>query len=255
VRDALLNSKYLVVVDHLVRPSQALAASIRELMPNCSIPVVAVSRSAHMEDVGFALPLFPERTERVALRNFDPEVAILFAAEYAERESLTAVNLDQFLNRIVEYSGGNPGAMLQMIRMATSGFGVMGWVAALDYSQAQSDPLVEHKSDIMQHMNADHRDALILLAWVRSILEVEDRIPDWLVEILNTRVPGFIETESALSPKAIKRAPDEQSTGARVKHGNVDTDPFVAARAHNIGLLAEITGAQRYQGSLQTDSK
>src|ERR1035438_3145485 len=44
------------------------------------------------------------------------------------------------------------------------GFGVMGWVAALDYSQAQPDPLVEQKNDIMQHMNADHKDALILLA-------------------------------------------------------------------------------------------
>jgi putative heme iron utilization protein len=44
------------------------------------------------------------------------------------------------------------------------GFGVMGWVAASEYSQAQSDPLVEHKGDIMQHMNADHKDALILLA-------------------------------------------------------------------------------------------
>jgi len=44
------------------------------------------------------------------------------------------------------------------------GFGVMGWVAASDYSQAQSDPLVEHKSDIMQHMSADHTDVLILLA-------------------------------------------------------------------------------------------
>ena len=44
------------------------------------------------------------------------------------------------------------------------GFGVMGWVAASDYSEAQSDPLAEHKSDIMQHMNADHKDALILLA-------------------------------------------------------------------------------------------
>ncbi|HZL65834.1 MAG TPA: DUF2470 domain-containing protein, partial [Candidatus Limnocylindrales bacterium] len=31
-------------------------------------------------------------------------------------------------------------------------------------SQAQSDPLAEHKRDIMQHMNADHKDALILLA-------------------------------------------------------------------------------------------
>jgi putative heme iron utilization protein len=44
------------------------------------------------------------------------------------------------------------------------GFGVMGWVAASDYSAAQPDPLAEHKSDIMQHMNADHKDALILLA-------------------------------------------------------------------------------------------
>ena len=44
------------------------------------------------------------------------------------------------------------------------GFGVMGWVAASDYSVAQSDPLAEHKSDIMQHMNVDHKDALILLA-------------------------------------------------------------------------------------------
>jgi heme oxygenase (biliverdin-IX-beta and delta-forming) len=40
----------------------------------------------------------------------------------------------------------------------------MGWVAASEYAQAQSDPLVEHKSDIMQHMNADHKAALILLA-------------------------------------------------------------------------------------------
>jgi heme iron utilization protein len=44
------------------------------------------------------------------------------------------------------------------------GFGVMGWVVASDYSQALPDPLANHKSDIMQHMNADHKDALILLA-------------------------------------------------------------------------------------------
>jgi hypothetical protein len=43
--------------------------------------------------------------------------------------------------------------------------------------------------------------------WVRSVLEVEDRIPDWLLEILNARVPGFIETERALTPKAAKARP------------------------------------------------
>jgi len=44
------------------------------------------------------------------------------------------------------------------------GFGVMGWVAASEYSQARQDPLIEHKIDIMHHMNTDHKDALILLA-------------------------------------------------------------------------------------------
>ena len=50
----------------------------------------------------------------------------------------------------------------------------MGWVAASDYSQAQADPLVEHKCDIMQHMNADHKDALILLAKQYAGIEAQD---------------------------------------------------------------------------------
>ena len=44
------------------------------------------------------------------------------------------------------------------------GFGVMGWVAAPEYSDAQPDPLFESRSEIIRHMNSDHRDALILLA-------------------------------------------------------------------------------------------
>ncbi len=118
VRQALLNSKYLVILDHLVRPSQALAASVRELMLNWSVPVVAVARSAHMEDVGFALPLFPDRGDKLALRNFDPGVATEFAATSARQEGLHAENLTQFLERVVEFSAGNPGAMLKMIRLA-----------------------------------------------------------------------------------------------------------------------------------------
>ena len=43
--------------------------------------------------------------------------------------------------------------------------------------------------------------------WVRSILEVENRIPDWLVEILNSRCPGFLENEKRLTPKAAKNRP------------------------------------------------
>jgi heme iron utilization protein len=44
------------------------------------------------------------------------------------------------------------------------GFGVMGWVQAPDYDKAQPDPLADVAAGIMEHMNADHKDALVLLA-------------------------------------------------------------------------------------------
>ena len=44
------------------------------------------------------------------------------------------------------------------------GFGVMGWVSASDYERNQPDPLANSMAEIIQHMNADHRDALVLLA-------------------------------------------------------------------------------------------
>ncbi len=43
------------------------------------------------------------------------------------------------------------------------GFGVMGWVQASDYGQAQPDPLADSAVGIIEHMNTDHKDALILL--------------------------------------------------------------------------------------------
>jgi len=44
------------------------------------------------------------------------------------------------------------------------GFGVMGWVAAEDYAGARPDPLAETAQEIIGHMNADHADALLLIA-------------------------------------------------------------------------------------------
>jgi hypothetical protein len=43
--------------------------------------------------------------------------------------------------------------------------------------------------------------------WVRSILEVEERIPDWLGGILDERCPGFLEREKALTPTSAKEKP------------------------------------------------
>ena len=51
-------------------------------------------------------------------------------------------------------------------------FGVMGWLA--EYFQAQPDPLIDNSSDIIQHMNHDHKDALILLAKHFANVEAQD---------------------------------------------------------------------------------
>ena len=44
------------------------------------------------------------------------------------------------------------------------GFGVMGWVSASEYERARPDPLADSMTEIIAHMNADHKDALVLLA-------------------------------------------------------------------------------------------
>ena len=53
------------------------------------------------------------------------------------------------------------------------GFGVMGWVSASDYDRSQPDPLADSMAEIIQHMNADHKDALVLLA--RKFARIESQ--------------------------------------------------------------------------------
>ncbi len=54
------------------------------------------------------------------------------------------------------------------------GFGVMGWVQASDYDRSQPDPLADVASEIIQHMNADHKDALVLLTRTSAGVESQE---------------------------------------------------------------------------------
>jgi heme iron utilization protein len=54
------------------------------------------------------------------------------------------------------------------------GFGVMGWVSASEYVGSQPDPLADSMAEIIQHMNADHKDALVLLARVFARIEAQE---------------------------------------------------------------------------------
>jgi heme iron utilization protein len=54
------------------------------------------------------------------------------------------------------------------------GFGVMGWVEAQDYEHAAPDPLAGSAPGILAHMNADHVDAMILLAGLHAGIEATE---------------------------------------------------------------------------------
>jgi len=53
------------------------------------------------------------------------------------------------------------------------GFGVMGWVPASEYYCSHPDPLADSMAEIIQHMNTDHKDALVLLA--RDFARIESQ--------------------------------------------------------------------------------
>jgi putative heme iron utilization protein len=54
------------------------------------------------------------------------------------------------------------------------GFGVMGWVDAEEYATALADPLAEAAPAIIAHMNADHVDAMLLLARVHAGIQATE---------------------------------------------------------------------------------
>ncbi len=118
VMNAMRAKPYLIALDHLKRPSQAFAAAVREILGWGNTPVVAVAHSAHMEDAGFLLPFFPDRKDKFELRNFEPSLAEKFLRVVIGEAGLRAENLSEFLERVLEVSRGNPGAIVSLIEMA-----------------------------------------------------------------------------------------------------------------------------------------
>jgi hypothetical protein len=62
--------------------------------------------------------LCANKSERLELKNLPPQIALEFAKREAERSQLWASNLETILSSLVEWSEGNPGAILRMLKMA-----------------------------------------------------------------------------------------------------------------------------------------
>jgi AAA+ ATPase superfamily predicted ATPase len=118
VMEALLEGEYSIILDHLKRPSYAFASVVREIIGWGLTPVSAVARSAHMEDTGFLQPLYGDRSQKCEIDNFDQATAQRFAREMIQRRGLSGANVGEFLEKILEFSAGNPGVIIALIDMA-----------------------------------------------------------------------------------------------------------------------------------------
>lgn len=118
VHRALDTRSFLMVLDHLDGPSRVVTGIIKDLHYFGRTPVIFASRSPHMEDIGALQPLCALKSERVEMKNWPQHIALEFAQREAERTKLWASNLGSVLPSLVEWSEGNPGAILQMIKMA-----------------------------------------------------------------------------------------------------------------------------------------
>jgi len=118
VHRALDTHPFLMILDHLDAPSRVATGMIKDLNYYGRTPVIFASRSPHMEDIGALRPLCANKSERLELKNLPPQIALEFAQREAEKIDLWASNLEAILPALVEWSDGNPGAILHMLKMA-----------------------------------------------------------------------------------------------------------------------------------------
>jgi len=118
IHRAFDTNPFLMVLDHIDAPSRVVTGMIKDLYYYGRTPVIFASRSPHMEDIGALRPLCANKSERLELKNLPSQIALEFALREAEKIELWASNLEAILPSLVEWSDGNPGAILNMLNMA-----------------------------------------------------------------------------------------------------------------------------------------
>jgi DNA polymerase III delta prime subunit len=117
---ALQHGAATLVLEHTGFTSQQFSSAVKQFVAEARLSLVFVARSNHMEDAGYLVRHFPDRSQRLELSNFDLRKAREFAALVADELELEAENRADFLLRVLEVSEGNPGAVLSMVHMACS---------------------------------------------------------------------------------------------------------------------------------------
>jgi hypothetical protein len=144
VQRALEQYPFLLAFDHLAGPSRVVTGLIKDLNYFDRTPVIFVARTPHMEDIGTLQPMCAGKSERLELKELPPPIALEFARREAARTGLNASNLDHVLHQLVEWSAGNPGSIVHMLKMAhfpryCAGDQIKVHILYLDYLMGRRD--------------------------------------------------------------------------------------------------------------------
>ena len=144
VQRALDVYPFSLAIDHVSNPSRVVTGLIKDLNYFDRTPVIFVARTPHMEDIGTLRPMCARGSERLELKEFPPPIALEFARWEAQKSDLYAANLDEILRTFAESSKGNPGAIVQMVKMAHSaryrlGDQIKSHVLYLDYRMGRRE--------------------------------------------------------------------------------------------------------------------
>jgi len=115
---ALKAAGNLLVLEHVGFSSQQFAAAVKQISMETGAQVIYVSRSCHMEDAGYLVRHYPDRSDRLEIAPFKSHQAAEFATLAADELRLEAENRAEFLAKVTDLSEGKPGAILAMVRMA-----------------------------------------------------------------------------------------------------------------------------------------
>lgn len=118
VQQALERYPFLLALDHIAGPSRVVTGLIKDLNYFDRTPVIFVAHTPHMEDIGNLQPMCAGKSERLELKEFLPPIALEFARKEANRTGVSASNLDLVLHQLVDWSNGNPGSIVHMLKMA-----------------------------------------------------------------------------------------------------------------------------------------
>lgn len=144
VQRALEQYPFLLALDHLAGPSRVVTGLMKDLNYFDRTPMIFVARTPHMEDIGNLQPMCAGKAERMELKEFLPPIALEFARREVSRTGLWASNLDHVLRQLVEWSNGNPGSIVHMLKMAHfpryyAGDQIKAHVLYLDYRMGRRE--------------------------------------------------------------------------------------------------------------------